>query len=264
MGVNITEKSVSPNNSFKIGACDWSLGKMANPGCFAVAKEIGLDGVQVSLGTAGNNMHLRQKDIQEKYLAESKKHGVEIASLGIAELNSIPYKSDPRTEQWVADSIDVCKALNIKVVLLAFFGKGDLRGDAKGIEEVVRRLKRVAPIAEKGGVILGIESYLSAWEHMDIIQKVGSKSVQVYYDVSNSHKQGYDIYEEIRFLGSNICEFHAKDYSYLFGKGKVNFPAVRLAMDDIGYRGWIQIEGAKPLGLVKSYRYNLSYLKKVF
>jgi L-ribulose-5-phosphate 3-epimerase len=264
MGINTTSKSVSPKNGFKIGVCDWNLGKMADPGCFAVAKEIGLDGVQVSLGTAGNNMHLRQKDIQEKYLAESKKHGVEIASLGIAELNSIPYKSDPRTEQWVADSIDVCKALHIKVVLLAFFGKGDLRGDAKGIEEVVRRLKRVAPIAEKGGVILGIESYLSAWEHMDIIQRVGSKSVQVYYDVANSHKQGYDIYEEIRFLGGNICEFHAKDYSYLFGKGKVNFPAVRLAMDDIGYRGWIQIEGAKPLGLVKSYRYNLSYLKKVF
>ena len=265
MDANTSEKLTSCKKGFKIGVCDWSLGKMADPGCFAVAKEIGLDGVQVSLGTVGNNMHLRQKDVQQKYLAESRKHGVEIASLAIGTLNSIPYKSDPRTEQWVTDSIDVCKALGVEVVLLAFFSNGDLRGDHKGIDEVVRRLKKVAPKAESQGVILGIESWLSAWETKDIIDRVGSPSVQMYYDVGNSHKQGYDIYEEIRWLGNkHICEFHAKDYKFLFGQGKVNFPAVRLAMDDIGYSGWIQIEGAKPLGLVESYKQNAKYLRSVF
>jgi sugar phosphate isomerase/epimerase len=261
MGTGTTEK----NKGFKIGACDWSLGKTADPGCFAVAKEIGLDGVQVSLGTVKNNMHLRQKAVQEKYLAESRKYQVEISSLAIGTLNSIPYKSDPRAEQWVADSIDVCKALNVKAVLLAFFGKGELRGDHKGIDEVVRRFKKVAPKAEAAGVILGIESWLSAWETRAIMDRVGSPAVRMYYDVGNSHKQGYDIYEEIRWLGKkNICEFHAKDYDYLFGKGKVNFPAVRTAMDDIGYRGWIQIEGKTPLGLLESYGQNERYLRTIF
>lgn len=253
------------NNAFKIGVCDWNLDKTADPGCFALAKEIGLDGVQISLGTVKNDMHLRQKHIQEQYLAESKKHGVEIASLAIGALNGVPYKSDPQAEQWVADSIDVCKALNVKVVLLAFFGKGELRGDHKGIDEVVRRLKKVAPKAESAGVILGLESWLSAWETKAIINRVGSPSVRMYYDVGNSHNQGYDIYEEIRWLGNkNICEFHAKDYDYLFGEGKINFPAVRLAMDDIGYRGWIQIEGKTPLGLIESYKHDTNYLRSVF
>ena len=36
---------------FKIGACEWSLGK-ADPSCFEVAKKIGLDGVQVDMGSA--------------------------------------------------------------------------------------------------------------------------------------------------------------------------------------------------------------------
>jgi L-ribulose-5-phosphate 3-epimerase len=253
------------DQGFKIGACDWVLGKMCNPACFEVAKTIGLDGVQVSLGTAANDMHLRKPVMQKKYLTESKKHGIQISSLAIGELNTYPYKSDPRTEQWVADSIDVCKALDIKVVLLAFFVKGDLRGDHKGIDEVVRRLKKVAPKAESAGVILGLESWLSAWETKAIMDRVGSPAVQMYYDVGNSHKQGYDIYEEIRWMGNeNICEFHAKDYGFLFGKGKVNFPAVRLAMDDIGYRGWIQIEGAKPLGLMKSYKADAEYLKSIF
>ena len=261
MGAGIAEK----NKGFKIGVCDWKIGKTADPGCFAVAKEIGLDGVQVSLGIVKNNMPLLQKDVQEKFIAESKKHGVEITSLAIGTLNSIPYKSDRRAEQWVADSIEVCKALNVKVVLLAFFGKGELRGDHKGIDEVVRRFKRVAPYAEKAGVVFGIESWLSAWETKAIMDRVGSPSVQMYYDVGNSHKQGYDIYEEIRWLGNkNICEFHAKDYEYLFGKGKVNFPAVRAAMDDIGYRGWIQIEGKTPLGLIESYKQDAKYLRTVF
>jgi len=249
---------------FRIGVCDWNLGKQADPGCFEVAKTIGLDGVQVSLGTAANDMHLRRPEIQQQYLAESKRHGVAIASLAIGELNNIPYKNDPRTEQWVADSIDVCKALDVQVVLLAFFGKGDLRDDPQGIDEVVRRLKRVAPQAEKAGVILGVESWLSAEAHMDIIQRVGSPAVQVYYDVGNSHLRGYDIYQEIRFLKGQICEFHAKDYDSLFGQGKVDFPQVRRAMDDIGYRGWIQIEGAQPLGLIKSYQQDAQYLRSVF
>ncbi|MBN1816445.1 MAG: sugar phosphate isomerase/epimerase, partial [Sedimentisphaerales bacterium] len=202
---------------FSIGVCDWNLGKMADPGCFEVAGQIGLDGVQVSLGAAANNMHLRRPEIQQKYLAESQKHGVAIASLAIGELNNIPYKSDPRTEAWVEGSIDACRALGVKVVLLAFFGNGDLRGDPRGIDEVVRRLKRVAPRAEQAGVVLAIESWLSAWEHVQIIERIGSPAVQVYYDVGNSHLQGYDIYEEIRFLGDRICEFHAKDYEFLFG-----------------------------------------------
>jgi len=254
----------SDTRGFRIGVCDWNLGKQADPGCFSVAKDIGLDGVQVSLGTEANDMHLRRPEIQKIYLAESRAQGVAIASLAIGELNNIPYKSDPRTEQWVADSIDVCHALDVEVVLLAFFGKGDLRDDPKGVDEVVTRLKRVAPHAEKMGVTLGIESWLSAQAHLDIIDRVGSPAVKVYYDVGNSHLEGYDIYQEIRLLGDQICEFHAKDYEFLFGQGKVDFPRVRQAMDDIGYRGWIQIEGRTPLGLKESYRQDAAYLRSVF
>jgi sugar phosphate isomerase/epimerase len=123
----------------------------------------------------------------------------------------------------------------------------------------------VAPKAEKAGVILGLESWLSAEQHRDILDRVGSPAVQVYYDLGNSHKQGYDIYKEIRFLGKNICEFHAKDYNDLYGKGTINFPEVRRAMDDVGYRGWIHIEGVKmPLGLEGSVRYDEEYLRSIF
>lgn len=251
---------------FKIGACDWSIGKMADPAAFEVAKQIGLDGVQVSLGTVANDMQLRQPDVQARYRDAAKRAGLEVASLAIGEMNNVPYKSDARTIAWVDDCIDVCRALGVRVVLLAFFGNGDLRDDSAGVNEVVKRLKAVAPKAEKAGVVLGVESWLNAEQHLDILNRVGSKAVQVYYDVCNSNDRGYDIYREIRQLGrERICEFHFKENGALLGQGKVDFKKVRAALDDIGYRGWIQIEGAVPAGkpMLESYQANCQFVRGV-
>jgi L-ribulose-5-phosphate 3-epimerase len=250
---------------FRLGACDWSVGQTCTPSAFEVARQIGLDGVQVSFGTAADETHLSQPAVQQRYRDAANQAGVQIASLAIGELNNIPYKSDPRTVGWVSESIEVCQPLGLKVILLAFFSNGDLRGDPAGVDEVVRRLKAVAPKAEKAGVVLGIESWLSAAEHIAILDRVGSDAVKVYYDVCNSHDRGYDIYREIRQLGKHICEFHAKENGALLGQGNVDFHKVRDAMDDIGYSGWVQIEGAIPPGaqMLESYRANCKFMRSI-
>ena len=92
---------------FKIGACDWSIGKMGDPAALEVAKDLGLDGVQVSLGTVANNMQLRQVEVQRHYKAAARATGLAVSSLAIGELNNVPYKSDPRTIDWVSDCVDV-------------------------------------------------------------------------------------------------------------------------------------------------------------
>ena len=246
---------------FKIGMCGWMLGKKTVPEALEVAKRLGLDGIMADMGDPRNGFPLLQPELQKKYLTRSKELKVEIASLALVILNQLPYKSDPRAQQWVADSLEASRAFGTHVVLLAFFGKGDLKNDKKGTEVVIQRLKEIAPQAEKAGVVLGIESWLSAEEHMAILDKVGSSAVQVYYDMGNSHKMGYDIYKEIRFLGKHICEFHAKDYDGLFGKGTINFPEVRRAMDDIHYRGWMHIESGVS---EEDIAYNGRYLRTLF
>jgi L-ribulose-5-phosphate 3-epimerase len=248
---------------FKIGACHWSL-RRGDESCFDVAKEIGLEGVQVNMGNAGNNMILRQPQVQRAYLEAAKRTGVAVASLGLAELNQIPLKSDPRAAIWVYDSIEVAKALGVQVVLIAQFFKGDLQGDKEGIDRTVAVLKELAPRAEKAGVIFGLENYLSAKENLEILDRVGSPAVQIYYDVGNSTDKGYDIYTEIRMIKDRVCEFHAKDGPHLLGKGRIDFAKVRTAMDEIGYRGWIQIEGAAPNGVVPDYTANFTHLREHF
>jgi L-ribulose-5-phosphate 3-epimerase len=255
--------------TFQFGACDWSIGKNADVGAFDLAQKIGLQGIQVNLGTVENDLHVRQKSVQEQFLAASRRTGVQIASIAIGELNNVPYKSDPRTEQWVSDSIDVAKAFGVPVVLLAFFAKNDLRGDDAGKKEVIQRLKKVAPKAEKAGVILGIESYLSAEEHLEIMEKVGSPAIKVYYDFRNSADAGYDIYHEIKLLGNqNICELHMKENRLLLGQGTLDWPRIATALQAINYKGdgWMQIEWAMPddADVVTAYQHNLHFLKQIF
>jgi sugar phosphate isomerase/epimerase len=52
----------------------------------------------------------------------------------------------------------------------------------------------------------------------------------------------------------------------LLGKGKIDFPKVKQALDDIGWTGWLVIESAtvKSKPLVECYSENQQYLRSVF
>ena len=264
--LHAAKKGEEKPEGFLLSACDWTLGKMADPASFKVAKKIGLDGVQVSPGSVNTGMKLKDSEVRKKFVEASKETGVGISSLAIGALNQVPLKGDdPRPEKWIRESIQIANKLDVEVILLAFFANGDILDDKAGRDVVVKKLKRLAPAAEDAGVVLGIESWLNAEQHADMLDRIDSPAVQVYYDVGNMNKKGYDIYQEIRTLGDRICEFHAKDYKDLYGKGSIDFPAVHEAMDAIGYRGWFVIEGVKvPLGRVESLRYDAKYLRKIF
>ena len=259
----------SKNSKIKIGACDWSLGKSGSLEAFDVAREIGLDGVQVSLGTLQDNLKLRDINLQKAYLKKSRETGVKISSLAIGELNNVPYKSDPLTIEWVSASIDAAANLGVTVILLAFFELGDLRNDPEGKAEVVRRLRSIAPKAERMGITLGIESYLSAPELSEMIQQIGSKNIKVYYDFRNSADAGYDVIKELDFLGSQaICELHMKENGFLLGEGTLDWSGIAQKLKSMNYYGdgWMQIEWAKPesISVVSAYKHNLNFLRNLF
>ena len=252
----------------KVSMCDWSMGK-TTPEAFPLAKEIGLQGVQVSLGDPENKLWLRQAKVQEQYLDASRKADVAISSLAMGLLNEIPLMSEPRAAVWVADAIEVAKTLKVQVILLAFFGNGELKEDnATDMRRVTELLQELAPRAEKAGVILGIESYMSAEGHLKILDKVQSDAVQVYYDFFNSHAtKGYDFIKEVKLLGrKRICEVHFKEGRHLLGgSGKPDWPAAVKALKEIGYDRWLTLETSSPSGnLVADTRKNLEYLRKLW
>jgi L-ribulose-5-phosphate 3-epimerase len=236
---------------FRLSVCDWSL-KESGPAAMDVAKRLGLHGVEVSAGTPTATLKIANPAYRAEYKAAVEKTGIVVSSVAMGFLNSAPFATDERASAWMEQTIEATKDLNAKVILLAFFGKGDLRRREKRkyvlktdeVDAVVERLKVAAPIAEKAGMILGLENTLSGKDNLAILDRVQSDAVRIYYDVGNSTYNGYDVPAELRDLGDRICQIHFKDGGYYLGQGKVDMDAVAKAMSDINYKGWVVLETA--------------------
>ena len=247
---------------FKVGAPDWNLRQEAKPESVALARRLGFDGVQISLGVGRDRLPLGDPAVQAAFLAESKRAGLPIASVCLNILHVNYLKNDPLGQRWVADAIPIAKALGVRVILLPFFGRGALQTTAE-MDYVGDALREVAPAAEKTGITLGLEDTISARDNVRIMERSRSRAVLTYYDVGNSTGNGFNILEEIRWLGrERICEVHLKDNPNYLGKGKIDFPAVIDALADIGFQAWAQLECDAPSGSVENdMRTNLAYIR---
>jgi sugar phosphate isomerase/epimerase len=249
---------------FKIGVTDWNLRLEHKVEAIALAKKLGFEGVQVSLGKDTDRLPLSDPALQRTYLEESKRVGLPLASVCLEVLHRNVLKSDPLGLRFVAESIPAAKALGVKVILLPFFGKGALTNQAE-IDYVGYALREVAVDAERAGVILGLEDTISAKDNVSIMERAKSPAVLTYYDVGNSTKAGFNVVEEIRWLGADrICEVHLKDNPGYLGKGRIDFPAVVDALADIGFKQWAQLETDTPSGSVENdMATNLAYIRGV-
>lgn len=253
----------------RFGACDWTLRLATNPDSLDLAKRIGLDGVQVDYGAEpgkGGLLPLFDEALQDRLLQRAEDTGVAIPSLAMGVLNKHGLRNSPDALRWTLEGVKVARRMRTPVVLLAFFGNGDLRHDDAGTQAVITALKKLAPIALEAGITYGIESWLKVDALERILDAVNSPAIQVYYDVGNMQKEGEDYAAAIRRLGrERICETHAKDYGDLYGKGSTDFVQVRDALRDIGYSGWMHIEGVKvPNGIEQDIGHDLRYLRGVF
>jgi L-ribulose-5-phosphate 3-epimerase len=247
---------------FKVGVTDWNLKLEDKVESIALAKSLGFDGVQVSIGKVSEDkLPLSDPALQKTFLDESKRVGLPIESLCLEMLHRNYLKSDPLGQRWVADSIPIAKAMGVRVVLLPFFGKGALETTAE-MDKVGDILKEVAPAAEKSGVILGLEDTISARDNVRIMERSKSPAVLTYYDVGNSTEGGFNVVEEIRWLGGKrICEVHLKDNPHYLGEGTIDFKGVIDALADIGFSGWAQLETECPVSVEADMRRNLKFVR---
>lgn len=235
----------------KIGVTDWNLKKTGDLAAVALAKSLGFDGVQVSLGRtpSGGKLPLDNPEIQSQYVAAGKKQNIALAGTCLDILHVNYLKNDKLGQKWVADGIPITKNLNAGVMLMPFFGKGALE-TAQERQYVGDVLKEIAPAAERAGILLGLEDTISAEDNVRIMERTQSPAVRVYYDVGNSNKNGFDVVKEIRWLGKErICQMHLKDSTYI-GEGPIDFVAVMRAIHDIGYTAFANLETSAPSGSI--------------
>jgi L-ribulose-5-phosphate 3-epimerase len=200
--------------------------------------------VQVAFGRklVGGKMPVDSPDIIARYLQLAEANRIPIDGTCVERLHDEGLKNDPKAVDWVLTGIRLTQALHVQVMLLPFFGKCAMQTAAEK-NYAADALRELAPVAEKAGVILGLEDTISAEDNVRIMERAAAPNVLVYYDVGNSTNNGFDVVREIRWLGKDrICQIHLKDNPAYLGEGKISFPAVVQAIGDIGFTGYCNLE----------------------
>ena len=257
----------------RVGMTDWNLGQRGDITKIALAREIGLDGIQVSVQyPTDGKPTLRDPKTQTEFKRAALDNGIQICSLAIGNPGKqrLPMHTNPAFSILLAEAVEIAYNIGTNNILLPILGDSniDMTSQAQ-VDAFVAMMKEIARYAEKYDVVVGLEDWISAADNIKLLDAIGSDHVAVYYDAHNivSRIPTNDIYAEPKMLGKRINQIHVKNANMLLATpgGKMDWPRMAKEFYDIGYRGWYVLEtGAPTKDLVADTRANIEYVKKTF
>jgi sugar phosphate isomerase/epimerase len=271
-GQGPTKETVRPL-PVRVGMTDWNLGQRGDITKVALAREIGLDGIQVSIQyPTDGTPTLRDPRTQADFRRAALDNGVQICSLAIGSpgKSRLPLHTNPAAAILLVEAVEVAHNLGTNNILLPILGDSHIdMTNASQVATFVAMMKEVARYAEKHGVVVSIEDWISAEDNIRLLDAIGSDYVAVYYDAHNivSRAAARDIYAEPKLLGRRINQIHVKNANMLLSSagGKLDWPRMAQEFYDIGYRGWYVLETPSPTkDIVADTRANIEYVKKTF
>jgi L-ribulose-5-phosphate 3-epimerase len=266
-----TKETVNPV-PVRVGMTDWNLGQRGDITKVALAREIGLDGIQVSVQypTDGKTPTVRDEKTQEAFRRAALDNGIQICSLAIGNpgKSRLPMHTNPAFAILLVEAVEIAHNLGTNNILLPILGDShiDMANQAQ-VDGFVAMMKEVARYAERYGVVVGLEDWISAEDNIKLLDAIGSDYVAVYYDAHNIVPRVKDIYVEPKMLGKRINQIHVKNANMLLSTpgGKIEWPRMSQEFYDIGYRGWYVLETGSPTkDIVADTRANIEYVKKTF
>lgn len=216
---------------------------------FQLAKEVGFVGIEAqTVGDAGE---------AEEIAEASRAAGIPIHSVMNMDHWRYPLSSaDPevvdRSIAGMETSMRNAVLWGADVVLLVPAVVNEETTYEQAWERSQKEIRRLLPLAEELGVIIAVEEVwnrflLSPPEFARYVDEFNSPWLRAYFDVGNIVMYGIPQHW-IRTLGERIVRFHLKDFDTQtrqfvpLGEGSINWPAVRAAIDDIGYSGYLTVE----------------------
>jgi sugar phosphate isomerase/epimerase len=258
----------------RVGMTDWNLGQRGDITKIALAREIGLDGIQVSLQfpTDATTPTLRDPKTQAAFRRAALDNGIQICSLAIGSPGKLrlPLHTNPAAAILLVEAVEVARNLGTNNILLPILGDShiDVTNQSQ-VDTFVAMMKEVARYAEKYDVVVAVEDWLTAEDNIKLLDAIGSDYVAVYYDAHNivSRANVKDIYAEPKLLGRRIHQIHLKNANMLLSGAGGRLDWTRMAQEfyTIGYRGWYVLETPSPTNdIVADTRANIEYVKKTF
>jgi hexulose-6-phosphate isomerase len=223
---------------------------------FAIAREAGFDAIEMQTVT---------KEEEAAEIREAaQKAGIRVHSVMNMDHWRLPISSsDPdvvsRSVKGMETSLHNAALWGADTVLLvpAVVDAHTSYRDAYTRSQSVIR-ERLLPIAKDAKVVIAVEEVwnkflLSPLEFARYVDEFDSPQLRAYFDVGNVVLYAFP-QDWIRTLGSRIVKIHLKDFNFdrqngrftwkNIGEGDIDWPAVRQALADIRYSGFVTTEVA--------------------
>jgi sugar phosphate isomerase/epimerase len=260
---------------YKIGVIDLMLLKRQKLGAIPLAQQIGADGLELDMGGLGTRPtfenQLLTDSIRQVFINKAKESNIEIFSLAMTGYYAQSFCNRTEYRKSIEDCITTMKLMNVKTGFLPLGVQCDLKKNPQVRDSVVARLKVAGAMAEAAGVVIAIETALSAAEEVALLKEIGSKGIKIYFNFSSPLKEGRDLIKELQTLGKDrIAMIHAsnKDSVWLQNDPQIDMEKVKKTLDKMKWSGWLVIErsrdATKPRDVKGNYGANTAYLKKIF
>lgn len=215
---------------------------------FKLLRKLGYDGVELD----GPSQLDRDAVVAARDESGLAIHGV-VDSVHWSKPLSDP---DPKVQEAGVDglkrAIEDAKTYGASTVLLVPAVVSDKVAYRDAWQRSQENVFKVLPFAQENGIKIALENVwnkflLSPLEFARYIDEFKSDFVGAYFDVGNVVEFGFPQHW-IKTLGARILKIDVKEYGrkdrfhYKLGEGDVNWPAVRQALDEIGYRGFCTAE----------------------
>jgi len=221
---------------------------LSNADKFKLAKECGFEGIEGS--------PMEDLTAAEEMGKLAREAGVPIHSIVYGGWGAPFSDLDPKViEKGLAGmetALRSAKALGAETVLLVPAIVNENVGYGQAYERSQKNIRKLLPLAEKLGIVIAVENVwnkflLSPLEFARYVDEFESPWLKAYFDVGNVILFGYS-QDWIRTLGKRIVKIHLKDFKrkgYQWTnllEGDVNFKQVRLALQEVGYDGFLTTE----------------------
>ncbi len=259
---------------YKIGVCDWMILKRQKLYAFQRTAEIGADGVLLDMGGLGNRPTFDSKLFdpvhRKNFKDEMAKYNIELAGIAMSGFYAQDF-AERDIEPMINDCITTMELMGTKIAFLPLGVKGDLIKYPEKRDAIIKNLKLAATKAEAANVVIGIETALPAAEELKLLAEVGSPAIKIYFNFANALQNNRDLLSEIKTLGAdNICQIMCTDEDgvWLENNKRMDMQAIKKALDEIGYKGWLIIERSRdannPRDVIGNFGANTRFLKSIF
>ena len=152
-----------------------------------------------------------------------------------------PLQRVPRSITVLEKLIDASVQLGVRDIVIPCVDQSSLV-DGSDTIAFVNVIQSLAEKANAKEVNLSLETDLAPRPFAELLDRIGSKSVTVNYDMGNSASLGYDPVEEFLAYGDRITDIHIKDRIHgggpvVLGEGHCDFDRVFKQINESSYSG---------------------------